>query len=143
MNNFGKCQNCGTRVTQLDLDNNKAFMINNSFVCGKCYFIYFERVKAFLEKKPGATLEEIAKYTGLPFQLINLYYNEGAIEKYKEELKNKEEMAVSDELREEDRIKKLYMLNSLRNGFDSPMHKVTDAKPMMRYFRADNNTKKR
>jgi hypothetical protein len=142
MYKFGKCPNCGKKVTQEDIENKKGFLIKeDQAICEKCYFIYFTRVKEYLYNHPQANMDELVKGTKLPLSLIQIYYAEGAIEQVIQEINNMNQEAIEDNNREKERLRKLQLARSLQGGI-SHANKVVDSRPMMRYFREDN-TKRR
>ena len=139
MNSIFKCHNCSKKVTQDDIDNKKGYLIHDVFtICDKCYFIYLNRVREYLYKAPGATMEEIAKGSKLPLSLISLFYNEGALDAIKNEINNKEIEIQTNEEKEAERLRKLQLARSLGGvNYPNGLNKVIDAKPKMRYFSED------
>ena len=127
---YGKCINCGKRIKF------------ENFVCENCYHIYFMRVKEYLEKYPLADMKTLQKGTNLPMQLINLFYENGDIEKYINELNGIKEEEVAAKEEEQSREDRLRLALQLQQGIinDTNGQKVVEAKAKMRFLQ--NNNKK-
>ena len=143
---IGKCINCGRRVTETDFENKSGYKLDDSTaVCDKCYFIYFSKVRDYLYLHPGSDMKTLHIKTGVRLKLIELFYEEGALEASVQELidqvKIKQREAQIQQYKNMQRQQTLSELREARDLFKRD-EDINKSAPRMRFLDPNDNKRR-
>ena len=151
MTYIGKCNNCNKTITDIDVSNNKGYILEDkSCICDKCYFMFYTKVRDYLYANRGANMDQIKKEAGISLKILKLLYANGAIESILTELvKEDEEKAIlraQQESQSKQRQDRLAVLNEMRDAITSdkrPDNREDDNRNKTRFYMHDINNKRR
>lgn len=144
---YCKCINCGRTITNTNLEDKTGYKLSeDSAVCDKCYFIYFNKVRDFLYEHPGADIKTIHQKTGVRIRLIELFYEEGALEEAVNLLVQQEQQRniESEQIKKEtiDRYHKIQNIREMSRLMNTRPNTESDG-PKMRFLDKDPDKRRR